>query len=51
MNGDQEPQPGMAAQFPSWCDRCDTAIEREARIVFRKGRPIHVTCASGGDDD
>lgn len=43
--------PGMAAQYPDTCDRCPNSIAVGDRIVFQRGRPIHVGCASGADDE
>jgi hypothetical protein len=45
------PQPGIAARYESHCPRCDQAIHRNDRIVFSHGRPIHVACAAGADDE
>jgi len=46
-----DPQPGIAAKYETWCARCEEPIHRQDRIVYSHGRPIHVECASGHDDD
>lgn len=45
------PLPGIAARFPSDCPRCPDPINVDDRIVFVRGRAIHVGCASGVDDE
>jgi hypothetical protein len=47
----RDPQPGIAAQWPSHCPRCDEPIHRNDRVVFVRGRAIHVACANGADDE
>lgn len=44
------PQPGIAARFEAYCGRCGGHIARGDRIVHQRGQYIHVTCASGADD-
>lgn len=44
-------QPGLAAQYSDICSRCDNVIVLGERIVFTRGRAIHVHCASGQDDE
>lgn len=45
------PLPGVAARYATECPRCSGAIRVGDRIVFSRGRPVHVGCASGQDDD
>lgn len=45
-----EPQPGIAARWPDICPRCPEPIKVNDRIVFSRGRAIHVGCAAGGDE-
>lgn len=46
-----DPQPGLKAQWSSECPRCGEFIARGVdRIVFSKGRPIHVACANGWNE-
>lgn len=45
-----DPLPGIAAKWPSDCARCPNQIDVDDRIVFSRGRPIHVGCASGSED-
>ena len=45
------PPPGMSAQWPGQCPRCDQPIHRGDRIYFRRGQAVHCACQSGGDDD
>lgn len=42
---------GLRAKHPDVCQRCPEDIKKGDRIVFLRGRPIHVRCASGGDDE
>lgn len=44
-------EPGMRAQFPAVCDRCGLVVKVADRIVIRRGHAIHVSCASGQDDE
>ncbi len=46
----EDPQPGIPAKYASECQRCGLGVRPGDRIVFRRGHPIHVGCASGGDD-
>ena len=47
-----EPQPGVAAKYDDRCQRCDEPIvARVTRVVFTRGRPIHVECANGWSDE
>lgn len=46
-----KPQPGVAARFPSLCRRCKGDVAVGDRVVFSRGRAIHVECASGADDE
>lgn len=47
-----EPQPGLLAQFSTECYRCGELIVRnQDRIVFNRGRALHVACHSGADDE
>lgn len=43
-------EPGIAARFDGQCPRCPAPIRIGDRIVYLRGRPIHVGCASGGDE-
>lgn len=45
------PQPGIAARFEASCARCHRLIAIGDRIVHQRGAYIHVTCASGQDDE
>lgn len=45
-----DPKPGLAAKHPSYCGRCDVLIAPGERIVFARGRAVHVACASGQED-
>ncbi|HSV38715.1 MAG TPA: hypothetical protein VLI04_08145 [Nocardioidaceae bacterium] len=45
------PEPGIAAKFEAVCPRCSGDIRRGTRVVFQRGVYIHVTCASGQDDE
>lgn len=45
-----QPEPGIPARWPDTCPRCSDPINPADRIVFSRGRPIHVRCANGGDD-
>lgn len=47
----REPQPGLEARRTSDCARCPEDIAPGDRYVFQRGRPIHVRCASGADDE
>lgn len=44
------PPPGLTARTGGWCELGDDEISRGDRIVYRLGRPIHVTCANGTRD-
>lgn len=45
-------QPGHEARFPDICPRCGRDIVPGQRIKLRGSRPpIHIECASGGDDE
>lgn len=44
-------QPGIVANFEGTCPRCPDPISRGDRVVFQRGVYIHVTCASGQDDE
>lgn len=46
-----DPEPGMEARHHDVCVRCHKDIVPGSRIVFRRGRRIHVACASGADDE
>lgn len=50
MSARTAPQPGIPARYPDYCGRCSEAIGVGDRIVFHRGRPIHVGCASGQDE-
>lgn len=45
-----DPQPGMAAAYPGDCPRCPAGIKAGDRIVFQRGVALHVSCATGQDD-
>lgn len=47
---DARPLPGIAARHPSYCGRCDVLIVPGERIVFARGRAVHVGCASGQEE-
>ena len=44
-------QPGIAAQWPGVCPRCDGPINRGDRVYFRRGEACHIGCGSGADDE
>lgn len=44
------PQPGLRAQWPGVCKRCEEPVSRGDRVVFQRGAYLHVRCASGADD-
>ena len=44
------PAPGIPARHATACPRCDEGIEVDDPIVYQRGRPIHVACASGSND-
>ena len=46
-----DPQPGIPARHSDTCPRCEDPIAPGDRIAFQRGRPIHVTCASGAEDE
>lgn len=46
-----DPEPGIEARHHDVCGRCDKNIVPGQRISFRRGRRIHVECASGADDE
>lgn len=47
----REPQPGFTARWNDECPRCDQPIVGgKSRIVYVKGRPVHVACFAGQDD-
>lgn len=48
---DAPPQPGIAARRSSYCGRCDVLIVPGDRIVFARGRAVHVRCATGQEDE
>ena len=39
-----EPLPGIAAKYDDTCVLCDQPINRNDRIAFRHGRPVHCAC-------
>lgn len=45
-----DPQPGILARHHDDCPRCEAPINPGDRIIFTRGRPTHVTCANGSDD-
>ena len=46
-----DPQPGLLASYTTECYRCGELIVRNTdRIIFNRGRALHVGCASGQDD-
>ena len=45
-----DPQPGLEAAHADVCVVCHNNIERGDRIVFRRGRALHVTCHGGQDE-
>ena len=45
-----DPKPGLAARHPDLCPVCQHDINPGDRIVFRRGRPIHVACHGGQDE-
>lgn len=47
----RNPEPGLAARYATECPRCDRGIAVGDRIVYNRGRPVHVACASGQDDE
>ena len=47
----RDPEPGMEARYPDICSRCPDPIVPGDRVVFHRGRRIHVRCASGADDE
>ncbi len=38
------PFPGVAAKYPPDCPLCPNGIEVGARVVFRRGAPVHAAC-------
>lgn len=44
-------QPGLEAKYEEDCPRCPDPILKGDRIVFTRGRRIHVRCASGTNDE
>lgn len=51
MSARSKPDAGVAARYWSVCPRCGEDVQVGARIVFSRGRAIHVECASGADDE
>ena len=47
----RDPEPGVEARYPDFCNRCPDPIVPGDRVVFHRGRRIHVRCASGADDE
>lgn len=45
-----DPQPGIAAKYPSTCHRCDEPINVGDRIAYVRGRAIHARCMNGADE-
>lgn len=45
------PEPGIEARYSDLCSRCPDPIVPGDRVVFQRGRRIHVHCASGADDE
>lgn len=46
----RDPEPGIAARYPSTCTRCSGSISNGDRVVYQRGSYIHVGCASGQDE-
>lgn len=44
-------QPGFEARFPSYCVRCGQDIVPGQRVTKHRDTVIHVSCASGQDDE
>ncbi|HEX6684986.1 MAG TPA: hypothetical protein VF062_19510 [Candidatus Limnocylindrales bacterium] len=42
--------PGLSAKFDEDCPRCPDPIRKGDRIVFVRGRRVHVRCYGAGDE-
>lgn len=51
MSRDGRRQPGIRAKYSGTCARCHLIYNVGDRIVRRGGSYIHVSCASGADDE
>lgn len=45
------PEPGIPARWPDTCLVCHEDIQQGiSRVVYRRGRPLHVECHGGQDE-